>query len=230
MLDPEIALVYADQYYSQIPNQTFEEVLSSKKTKLYSFPDYNYFHQLDRCLVCSQPMWRASLHFEDNIWFDEKYEICGDYDFNMKVTQNYKMLHLPEVLGVFYRSPQKENLSLKDSRKATDEIREISAPYLKAYVASEGIEELDKYSKNFMNYLKVPLPIFYLWKRFRLFLKPGLIKDKFFHSIEFMAFYCILVLKKENKTKGAVKLGKRVLRYQESKRIQKELKALIKKY
>ena len=230
MLDPEIALVYADQYYSQIPNQTFEEVLSSKKTKLYSFPDYNYFHQLDRCLVCSQPMWRASLHFEDNIWFDEKYEICGDYDFNLKITQKYKMLHISNVLGVFYRSPKKENLSLKDSKRGTEEIREISAPYINAYVNSEGNEEPGKYLENFMNYLRFPLPAFYLWKRFCLFLKPGLIKDKFFHSIEFMAFYCIIVLERGHRIKAAVKLGKRVLRYQESKRIQKELETLTKKY
>lgn len=227
--NPDIALVYADQYYSHVPNQTFEEVARQRKPKLYSSPDYNYFHQLDRCLVCSQPMWRASLHFEDNIWFDEQYQICGDYEFNLKITQKYKMLHLDMPLGVFYISPSRENLSLKDSKKGTGEIREISEPYILGYVNSTKNDQSNKVVKRFEKYLRFPLPLFYLWKRVNLFIKPELIKDKFFHSIEFMSYFTIAVMEREHKTKEAIRLSKKFLRYGKSQRIQKNLDILLTK-
>lgn len=227
--NPDVALVYADQYYSNVPNQSFEEIARNGKPKLYSFPDYDYFHQLDRCLVCSQPMWRASLHFEDNIWFDEKYEICGDYDFNLKITQKYKMLHLAMPLGVFYISPSRENLSLKDTEKGTGEIREISEPYILGYVNSTKNEQSNKVVKRFEKYLRFPLPLFYLWKRIYLFLKPLLINDKFFHSIEFMSYFTIAVLEREHKTKEAIRLSKKFLRYGKSRRIEEHLKNLLRK-
>jgi len=226
--NPDVALVYADQYYSSVPNQSFDEISRDGKPKLYSFPDYNYFHQLDRCLVCSQPMWRSSLHFEDNIWFDEKYEICGDYDFNLKITQKYKILHLPVPLGVFFISPSRENLSLKDSEKGTNEIRLISELYILSYTNSIKKEELNNSIEKFQKYFRFPLPLFYLWKRVNLFIKPELIRDKYFHSIEFMSYFTIDVLEREYKIKEAIRLCKKFLRYGKSARIQKRLNDLIK--
>jgi glycosyltransferase involved in cell wall biosynthesis len=225
----DIALVYADQYYSHIPNQTFEEVARQRKPKLYSFPDYNYFHQLDRCLVCSQPMWRASLHFEDNIWFDEKYEICGDYEFNLKITQKYNMLRLPYPLGSFYISLTRQNLSLKDSEKGTNEIRLIAQPYILDYINSIKKEESNNAIEKFEKYIRFPLPLFYLWKRVILFIKPELIKNKFFHSIEFVYYFTIAVLEREHKIKEAIRLSKKFLRYGKSRRIEERLKNLLRK-
>jgi glycosyltransferase involved in cell wall biosynthesis len=226
--NPDVALVYADQYYSRVPNQTFEEVSSSNKPKLYSFPDYNYFHQLDRCLVCSQPMWRASLHLEDNIWFDEKYEILGDYAFDLKVSQKYKLLHMSETLGVFYLSPNKENKSHSDLGIVNSEREEISEPFIQKYLNSVSAEDLVQIINRFEKYFNIPLPLFYLWKRVNLFIKPGLIKDKFFHSIEFMFYFTIIVFDKEHKTKEAIRLCKKFLRYSTSGRIRKILVSLLK--
>jgi glycosyltransferase involved in cell wall biosynthesis len=227
--NPDVALVYADQYYSSVPNKSFEKVTRNGKPKLYSFPDYNYFHQLDRCLVCSQPMWRASLHFEDNIWFDERFEILGDYDFDLKVSQKYKLLHIAESLGVFYLSPNKENKSHNNLGIINSEREEISEPFIQKYLQSAPREDLNKIMRGFEKYLKTPIPLFYIWKRILLFLKPELIKDKFFHSIEFMTYFTTTVRERENKTEGAIRICKRFLRYGKSARIQKLLDSLLKK-
>jgi hypothetical protein len=174
-------------------------------------------------------MWRASLHFEDNIWFDEKYEICGDYEFNLKITQKYNMLRLPYPLGSFYISPIRENLSLKDSEKGTNEIRLISGPYILRYINSIKKEDSNNAIEKFEKYLRFPLPLFYLWKRIYLFLRPRLINDKFFHSIEFMSYFTIAVLERGHKIKEAIRLSKNFLRYGKSRRIEEHLKNLLRK-
>jgi glycosyltransferase involved in cell wall biosynthesis len=226
--NPDVALVYADQFYSFIPNQTFEEVAQQRKPKLYAFPDYNYFHQLDRCLVCSQPMWRASLHFTDNIWFDEKYEICGDYDFDLKITQKYKMLHMPKSLGVFYSSLSNENKSYKYNELGVEEIKEMSVQYILNYIKTAESEELNRIINKFKRFLLLPIPIYYFWKRIGLFFNPHLIKDNFFHSIEFIYYFMIVIFEREHETEEAIRLCKKFLKYGKSQRIRKNLDSLLK--
>jgi hypothetical protein len=227
--NPAIVLVYSDQYYSNIPNQTFDEVSLSKKPKLYSFPDYNYFHQLDRCLVCSQPMWRASLHFEDEIWFDEKYEICGDYEFNLKITQKYKMLHIPKPLGVFYSSLDNENKSYKYNAIGVDEMKEMSETYIMNYINTTSNVVLNKAVKRFEKHIRFAIPLYYLWRRICLFFKPELIKGKFFHSVEFMYYFTIIYLVNNNRRNKAIRLSRKFLRYGKSVRINNRLENLLKK-
>jgi glycosyltransferase involved in cell wall biosynthesis len=226
MDNPKIALVYADQYLADIPNIGFEEITKNDGAKLYPFPDYNYFHQLDRCLVCSQPMWRASLHFEDNIWFEDRYEILGDHDFVLKITHQYPILHIPEPLGIFYLSPTKENKSRGDTRRVRWEREQICEPYIVKVIQDGKSEDLNKILKEFRKDVWLPIPFLYLWKRFCLFVNPKLIKDRFFYSIEFIYYFTISVLEKENIKDDAIRLSKKFLRYGKSGRIQERLKVL----
>ncbi|MDZ7626177.1 MAG: hypothetical protein U5J96_17245 [Ignavibacteriaceae bacterium] len=57
-----ILLEYADQILLEHSQSNLRMKFPvPKKQSSYFFPDYSYFHQLDRCLVCSRPMWRAKL-------------------------------------------------------------------------------------------------------------------------------------------------------------------------
>ena len=227
--NPDVGLVYGDQFITNIPNQTYKETIKVDKNQLFKCPEYNYFHQLDRCLVFSQPMWRTQIHSIDNIWFEETYEVCGDYDFELKLSQKYKMLHIHESLGTFYLSPKNENKSHKNIWNVIDEREKISEPFILDFIKSKNDEELNKIFKKFQYFIKVPIPIFYLWKRICLFFKPSLINDKFFHSIEFIYFFTMLYLEKNNEIDKAIHINKRILKYSKSKRIHNRFNVLLKK-
>lgn len=220
--NPDAALVYADQFITNIPDRNYEYIANNGKAKLHVCPDYNYFHELDRCLVFSQPMWRSSLHFKDNLWFDEKYEISGDYEFQLKVSQKYNLLHIPEPLGVFYLSPKKENKSHSNIEQVIDEREEISREFIEAYIESADKQELNRIVKKFGPVLSLPVPVLLISKRILLFMKPDLIKDKLFHTIEFIYFISIHALVKLNKIKDAFKMSKKITRYSRSKRLREQ--------
>ncbi len=228
LANPDIALVYADQYVTSVPNQLFEETRLDPKAKAYRSPDYNYFYQLDRGLVFSQPMWRAELHFEDNIWYDENYEICGDYEFQLKISQKYKMHHIPEFLGTFYLSPGKKNKSHNNLDAVIKERQKISEPYIRDYILRKDEKFLQEIIRNeFNKYIKIPIPLFYIWKRFSLFLKPGLVYSKYFYTIEFAYYFSILTYLKLGYKNFALKLANRFLRYSKSNRINIERSKLL---
>jgi FkbM family methyltransferase len=100
-----IALVYADQYETSNENETFGNVTVSRKNV---YPDFerDVFLTLGWCNMGSQPMWRAKIHQEIG-YFDENFEIAGDYDFLLRVCEKYECFHIPQVLGTFYRSAGK---------------------------------------------------------------------------------------------------------------------------
>lgn len=219
--NPEVALVYADQIITPSPNQTFEEAENFSAAKSYRAPDYDYFNQLDRGQVFSQPMWRSSLHFTDNIWYDENYEICGDYDFQLKISQNYQMLHIPKTLGTFYLSPNQKNKSFSNLKEVINERQKISEPYIKKYINKLDDKKLNELINNkFNKYIKYPLPLFYIWKKFQNKVHPLSIYDKYYYSIEFAFYFTILALLKIGNNKKALKLSKKFLRYSNSKRIE----------
>lgn len=222
----EIAIVYADQYISNIPNQTFEEVIVSRKKKLHISPDFNYFHLLDRCLIFSQPMWRKNLHNKENYWFDEQYEISGDYDFYLKVAQIHSFYHLNIPLGVFYLSPNKENKSHKWMEKVILERDEVSDPYIIKYIETSDKIVLCSIFEKLRRHTFLPIPVYYILKRIVLFFKPILVRTVYFHSIEFIYYFSIIYLEKNGQHSQAKKFIDRIIKYSKSKRI-KELKNIF---
>lgn len=228
LTNSDVSLVYADQYVTSVPNQLFEETKSDPKAIAYKSPKFNYFYQLDRGLVFSQPMWRAKLHFEDNIWYDENYEICGDYDFQLKISQKYKMHHIQKFLGTFYLSPGKKNKSHNNLDAVIKERQKISEPYIRDYISKMDEKFLyEIISTQFIEYLKIPIPLFYSWKRFNLFLKPELVYNKYFYTIEFTYYFSILTLIKLGYKNRALRLANRFLRYSNSDRIKLERSKLL---
>ncbi len=63
------------------------------------------------CLPGPQPMWRRELHDRFGL-FDESLASAGDYEFWLRISDEVRFLHVPQVLGLVYQSP--ETLSAKD--------------------------------------------------------------------------------------------------------------------
>ncbi len=99
---PGIDLVYSDCYVSTQPNQPFE---SNDHSRVYRYPTFFAPESLLHFQFGIHPMWRKSVH--DQIgYFDESYRVAGDYDFNLRFAAFSKAEHIPEVLGLYYLSPQ----------------------------------------------------------------------------------------------------------------------------
>lgn len=98
---PEASLVYGDTYLTDLPHQTFEQ---HRRIGVWKWSDYSYDHLLTHCTIGPHPMWRRALH--DTVGhFDESYIALGDQDFWIRVGAQHRMLHIPMVTGLYWRSP-----------------------------------------------------------------------------------------------------------------------------
>jgi len=220
--NPDTMLVYADQVLTTFENQKFNEV---KGNKIIKFPSYTHFKQLERCIVGSQPMWRASLHTVDNIWFNDKYEVCGDHEFELKISEKYKITHLNQLLGTFYKSPARTNKEYENPDKVRKEVIEITNHFIDRYLNSLSKDELTKIQNQYKVNISLPILIYELIKRIERLFFPGIYPKFFFHSIEFIYYLNILIYEKEKNLAMCNKLSKKFLRYKKSGRIaEKQLK------
>lgn len=210
--NPEVALVYSDQIISNIENERFIDL---NKIEIMKFPDFRVNYMLERCIIGSQPMWRSSLHFQDNIWFDEKFEVCGDHDFELRVALKYKIHHLNIPLGLYYKSPDKKNKEYENLDRNLREVRKIQETYIPIFLNSLNEKELKELKKYYRKYLFFPLPVLFMIK-FLMKLLDTTYPKFFFHSIGFIYFMNILLYRKMNKTRKAIKLSKRYLKYKKS--------------
>lgn len=216
---PEIALVYADQYYTNTPNQKFSEVNAAGINRA---PEFNRLHQIERCLVGSQPMWRASLHFNDNIWFNEKYEVCGDHEFELNISQKYDMLHLPVILGTFYKCPDKKNKEYENPKQTMDEVYEITLGYLRTYIEAMKSSELENFAANIGRWIKFPVNISGLIKKINYKLHP----TTYSPSLQFIYLTAAILREKDARYDEAASICKRFLSVRHSDRIQHYLNTL----
>jgi len=98
LANPDVALVYGDQIYTDTPNGTFANHNAIEMAKR---PEYSQERLLFGCCVGSQPMWRKSLHTEFG-YFDETLTCAGDWDFWLRISSRYKFRHISEFLGIYY--------------------------------------------------------------------------------------------------------------------------------
>lgn len=99
---PEAALAYGDVLITKNPNETFEK---NTEQDAFRWGQYSREKLEDHCCVGPQPMWRSSLHKELGT-FDERYVSAGDYDFWLRISLKYPMIHLDEILGLYLDNPQ----------------------------------------------------------------------------------------------------------------------------
>lgn len=142
--NPDKALVYADQYITNVPNQNFDDVIS-KKT--FSRIDYSRFKLYSGYIAGPQSMWRSSLHFKDNIWFNEELEVSGDYDFVCKVAEKYNFLRVRGILGVYYKADDNSNKEFRNYEETHKESFEVREKYLRRYLKSLSPDEINKIEK-----------------------------------------------------------------------------------
>ncbi|HIQ05788.1 MAG TPA: glycosyltransferase, partial [Anaerolineae bacterium] len=98
---PDITVVYADCAITHIENQTFD---TASPTRFFRWPDFDRETFFQVCTVGPQPMWRREVHNEYG-FFDESFQVAGDYEFWLRISKTRKFLHLPIVLGLYFESP-----------------------------------------------------------------------------------------------------------------------------
>jgi glycosyltransferase involved in cell wall biosynthesis len=167
--NPDAALIYSNQYISNIPNENYFQL--KKKIRQIN-PEYSRLKLLNRYIAGSQSMWRSSLHFIDGIWFDEKFEIAGDYDFICRVAEKYHILRTPEYLGVYYLSIEHTNKEHQNMARTKAEAISIIEKYTSRYLESANETELRKIYKLIKFYQLIPKFFFYIIREINRYLFP----------------------------------------------------------
>ncbi|HSL88365.1 MAG TPA: glycosyltransferase, partial [Ignavibacteriaceae bacterium] len=215
----EIGVVYADQYITTIPNQTFKEVRNSS---IYYFPNYKYIHLLDRCIIGSQPMWRSSIHFTDNIWFNKDFEVCGDHDFYIRVAEKHDIKHLDKVLGTYYKSPEKSNKEYQDPIKTINEGFSITFYHTQKYLNSLSGTEIKKVFLSNIFLVSMPFIFYRVLYKIICIVFPR----QHFQYPEYSYLLIILIYRKIKNYNKVVHYCKKYLKHTSSLRIQRVLNSI----
>lgn len=121
---PDIALVYADQLITTIPNDTFATTQAKRR---WSWPHYSYEQLKQGCCVSSQPMWRKSLH-QTYGYFRSEFHCAGDYEFWLRIgSKGEKMDLIPHPLGLYYLNLA--GLEHSSPRRALEETNLVRQQY-----------------------------------------------------------------------------------------------------
>jgi FkbM family methyltransferase len=117
---PDVAVAYADQLISDIPNETFADTQADSR---WNWPQFSYDELERRCIIGPQPMWRRQLHEKHGLFLPEM-KCAGDYEFWLRIGKKERFHRLPEILGLYYRNPKGEELGGGHAARETREIRE----------------------------------------------------------------------------------------------------------
>ncbi|MCB0195868.1 MAG: glycosyltransferase [Anaerolineae bacterium] len=98
---PDIALVYADVAITTTENETFAAHTPAGE---FNWPDFDPLLLLGQCYIGPQPMWRKRLHTTYG-YFDDSFQVAGDWEFWLRLAENETFLHLREYLGLYLSSP-----------------------------------------------------------------------------------------------------------------------------
>ncbi|KAB2908312.1 MAG: glycosyltransferase [Ignavibacteriales bacterium] len=131
--DPSAGLVYGDYFVSPKENENFETAKQKGRPVRVS-GEFSPLHLLHGYMCGPQSLWRKTLHDENNIWFDESFEVTGDYKFVADITKVTKLKYLPKNLGVYYRSQADENKEFQNLEKTTAEAFRIKYELINFYL------------------------------------------------------------------------------------------------
>ncbi|MCF8144165.1 MAG: glycosyltransferase [Deltaproteobacteria bacterium] len=123
---PEIPLAYGDCLVTETENERFEDCTPVGRLRM---PDFTRNNLLTSCIVGPQPVWRRSLHDEIG-FFDEKYRCGADYDFWLRISEKYNLIHIRDYLGLYLAN--KDGVSMKGDRPRK-EMAAIQEAYLKRF-------------------------------------------------------------------------------------------------
>ena len=126
----DVALVYADQWITEIENETFEQFTPVGR---FNWKDYDPRTLTGGCYIGPQPMWRKSLHDQYG-YFDDTFESAGDWEFWLRISKQEVFLHLKEYLGLYLKSPG--SIEHRDAQLTSNECEKIRRMYPKASYCS----------------------------------------------------------------------------------------------
>jgi glycosyltransferase involved in cell wall biosynthesis len=159
----DVALVYANQFISNIPNQAYDKVKTRNRFKRLN---YSRIRLLSGYVAGPQSVWRASLHFEDDIWFNEEFEVGGDYDFVCRVAEIYPLLKVPGTLGVYFKSDENKNKELMNIDLTKEETFQIQDKYLRRYLDSLSAKDFETFNLRIKFFSRIPGVIFSAIRKF----------------------------------------------------------------
>lgn len=128
----QIDVVYADQFVTVVPNDTWD---SNTEKKLQHRADFDKDLLLFGCFIGSQPMWRKSLHAKHG-YFNKELKVVGDYEFWLRISQQAKFQHLAKPLGLYFYSDQ--SAEHRDKNLTNDENIFVKKQYLSLYLKNEN--------------------------------------------------------------------------------------------
>ncbi|MEW6273440.1 MAG: glycosyltransferase [Thermodesulfobacteriota bacterium] len=118
--DPGAILAYADVAVTDTENETFA---SAHVVGHFRWPDFDPRRLFQVCSVGPQPVYRRELHERHGL-YDPAFVAAGDYEMWLRaVARGERFLHVPEVLGLYLRSPSSNEhanqaLSIAEAEKA----------------------------------------------------------------------------------------------------------------
>ncbi len=114
---PEISLVYADVIKTRTANQTFDRCTP---TGVLRWPDYDRQKLITvGCYIGPQPVWRRDVH-DIHGYFDDSYQVSGDFDFWLRISRTSRFYHLPKPLGLYLERDDSLEHSNRDRKRDED--------------------------------------------------------------------------------------------------------------
>lgn len=125
----DVALVYADVFVTNLPNQIFgNHICFGYQVR----PDFTPEIMLSGCHIGPQPMWRKCIHDEIG-YFSEAFRSAGDYEFWCRIAMKHRLLHISQFLGLYFENPDGFcNADTSLSIKETGVIQQAYSGYLPA--------------------------------------------------------------------------------------------------
>jgi O-antigen biosynthesis protein len=99
----DVDFVYADTIITETENETFDCHTPVGYIRSEAFVTLEQL-LLVGGFVGHQPMWRKTVNDKYG-YFDEKYEVRGDYEFWLRVSESCKFRRIPKYLGLYFRNP-----------------------------------------------------------------------------------------------------------------------------
>ena len=134
---PEVALVYADLIITEMENEVFE---SCTHAGYFRWLNWNRKDLLERCFIGSQPMWQRSVHNEYG-YFDDSFVTSGDYEFWLRISQTNTFLHIPDLLGLYLKSPG--SIEHSNRKREAEENKRTIEMYKAAHASGTIVRRLN---------------------------------------------------------------------------------------
>jgi GT2 family glycosyltransferase len=103
--NPDVDLVYCDNYWTGKPNETFETNSGNNRFHPLGYPTPEFSKAIAALLPGCHPMWRKSLHKKCGL-FDETVFVVGDLDMWMRAVKAGAIFKkINGIYGLYYSNP-----------------------------------------------------------------------------------------------------------------------------